>query len=347
VSAPAGQPRSPPRGLAAAPLLEVAGLSVTFTTPTGPLRAVQEVSFALPAGRRVGLVGESGSGKSITSLALMGLLDGPGMRVEGEVRLFGERLGGAGARHAERRWRALRGSRLAMVFQDPMAALNPRMRVGEQVTEALAVHARLSRAERRRRAVELLTRVGLPDPGVQVDAWPHELSGGMRQRVCIAMALACGPELLIADEPTTALDVTVQAQVMALLARLQEELGMAVLLISHDLGLVAEWCDDVMVMYAGQLVERGPAARVLSRPQHPYTAGLLASLPLPGARRERLEELPGLVPDLRTPPPGCRFHPRCPRAEARCRTDVPAWHESPATPGAGGHRCHLPLGETP
>ncbi|MCI0571501.1 MAG: ABC transporter ATP-binding protein [Myxococcaceae bacterium] len=320
-----------------APLLEVEGLSVSFATAGGRLRAVDGVSFSLTQGRRVGLVGESGSGKSVTAQALMGLLDAPGVQVEGELRLGGERLTATD----ERRWRTLRGNKVAMVFQDPAAALNPRMRVGEQVTEGLLVHQGLGRAERRRRAVELLTRVGLPDAGVRVDAWPHELSGGMRQRVCIAMALACGPQLLIADEPTTALDVTVQAQVMALLARLQAETGMAVLLISHDLGLVAEWCDEVMVMYAGQLVERGPAARVLTRPRHPYTAGLLASLPLPGERRERLVEIPGMVPDMRAPPSGCRFNPRCPRADERCRAEAPAWSEE----AEGGHRCHLPLSE--
>lgn len=322
------------------PLLEVEGLDVRFPTRDGALHAVQDVSFSLPRGARVGLVGESGSGKSVTGLALLGLLGGGGAAVRGVVRLGGRALpptGGPG-------WRGVRGSRVAMVFQDPATALDPRMRVGEQVVEALALERPgMTRAERRSAAVGLLARVGLPDPGARVDAYAHELSGGMRQRVCIAAALACGPELLVADEPTTALDVTVQAQVMALLGRLQEESGMAVLLVSHDLGLVAEWCEDVMVMYAGQLVERGPAPRVLSAPRHPYTAGLLASLPRAGERRARLPEVPGVVPDLRRPPAGCRFHPRCPRAGERCRAEAPGW--TPGPEEGSGWRCHFPLGD--
>jgi oligopeptide/dipeptide ABC transporter ATP-binding protein len=320
-------------------VLEVRELSVGFRKRERMVRAVDGLSLTVPRGARVGLVGESGSGKSLTALAIMGLLDDPGVEVGGEIHLSGENLTTAG----RERWRALRGDRVALVFQDPLAALNPAMRVGAQVVEALRLRRRMSRREARAHAVRLLESVGMPDPQERVDAWPHELSGGMRQRACIAAALACEPDLLVADEPTTALDVTVQAQVLELLGKLQAERGLTVLLISHDLELVASWCDEVHVMYAGQLVESGPAGRVLTRPVHPYTAGLLQSLPGRGeGRRARLPEIPGRVPELAAMPHGCRFHPRCPRASDRCRTEVPAWSPGPE----GGVRCHHPLEET-
>ena len=335
MSATKGGGPAPGRAMAGPPVLEIRELSVGFRKREGVVRAVDGLSLALPRGARVGLVGESGSGKSLTALAIMGLLDDPGIALGGEIHLAGEILTAAGPA----RWRTLRGDRVALVFQDPLAALNPAMRVGAQVVEALRLRRRMSRAEARAHAVRLLARVGMPDPEQRVDAWPHELSGGMRQRACIAAALACEPDLLVADEPTTALDVTVQAQVLDLLGRLQADRGLTVLLISHDLELVASWCDEVHVMYAGQLVESGPAERVLTRPVHPYTAGLLESLPgRGGGRRARLPEIPGRVPELAAMPPGCRFHPRCPRASDRCRIEVPAW-----TPGPeGGVRCHHP-----
>jgi oligopeptide/dipeptide ABC transporter ATP-binding protein len=317
-------------------LLEVLDLSATFATPSGPLRAVDGVSFAVRPGQAVGIVGESGSGKTVTALAVMGLLPGQ-CAVRGRVRLAGEDLLTLPAP----RLRDLRGRRLAMVFQDPLAALDPSQRIGDQVAEPLRVHRRAPRSALRERAVALLEQVGLPAARERVDAYPHQLSGGMRQRVVIAAALACDPELVIADEPTTALDVTVQAQIMELLRRLQRERGMGLLLISHDLGLVAESCDELVVMYAGQVVERGPTAAVLEAPAHPYTAALLASTPVPGSGRGRLVELPGMVPDLAAPPPGCRFHDRCPFSQARCRELAPA---APDPAARRGHRCHFPLG---
>ncbi len=323
--------------MSAPPLLEVRGLSVGFLTGTrGEVRdAVEGVSLTVARGRRVGLVGESGSGKSLTSLAILGLLDAGTTRVSGQVLYQGEDLRAAGPE----RQRALRGDRMALVFQDPLAAMNPVLRVGAQVVEALTSRRRMRRGEARARAVELLKRVGVPDAEARADAWPHELSGGMRQRACIAMALACDPDLLIADEPTTALDVTVQAQVLDLLGAVQAERGLGILLISHDLGLVAGWCDEVHVMYAGQLVESGAAERVLTRPRHPYTAALLESLPTPGRRRERLPELPGRVPEPGQQLGGCRFHPRCGVATGRCRSEAPAWSTLPD----GGVRCHHPM----
>jgi peptide/nickel transport system ATP-binding protein len=318
-------------------LLEVARLSVAFRTSRGLLPVVSEVGFAVAPGRALGLVGESGSGKSVTALALLGLHDPASTVVEGSVRLRGRELLG----QPERAWRAVRGAEVALVFQDPLAALDPMQRLEAQVGEALTVHRRLDRAARRAAVVALLGEVGLPGAAQLVDAYPHQLSGGMRQRAMIAAALAGGPGLLVADEPTTALDVTLQAQLMELLGRLVRARGMGLLLISHDLGLVAERCDEVAVLYAGRLVERGPVGQVFEHPAHPYTAGLVASSPRLGDARERLQEIAGAVPDLAALPPGCRFSPRCPLAQARCRQQEPAWQ-----PGDGerGHRCHFPLG---
>ena len=313
------------------PLLEVRDWSVTFQGT----RVVDQVSFALAPGEALGLVGESGSGKSVTALSLFGLA--PGAEVQGSARFEGRELLG----RDEEFLRGLRGRKVGFVFQEPQSALNPALRVGEQVAESLRVHQRLGRAARRARAVELLRRVGVPAPEARVDAWPHELSGGLRQRALIASALACGPSLLVADEPTTALDVTVQAQVLDLLGRLRREDGLAVLLISHDLGLVAEFCDSLAVTYAGRVVEAGPAAQVLAAPRHPYTRALLKSAPRAGL--EALQEIPGQVPDPTRPPPGCRFHPRCAKAEARCAAEAP-----PETvDGARRHRCHFPEGGAP
>ena len=304
-----------------APLLAVEDLHVAFQGDRGSLtEAVAGVSLALAPGRTLGIVGESGCGKSVTALAIMGLLPKVGTRVAGRVTFEGRNL----ERLPEREMQDLRGNRLAMIFQEPMTSLNPSFTVGDQIGEALVRHRGLSAGEARRAAIEMLQRVRIPSPGVRVDEYPHKLSGGMRQRVMIAMALACAPALLIADEPTTALDVTIQAQILDLLRQLREETGTAIILITHDLGVVAETCDEVAVMYAGEIVEQAPAARLFAAPQHPYTVGLLGSIPLIAARRERLATISGNVPNLSGRFVGCRFAGRCPFAEARCRVEAPS-----------------------
>ena len=293
-------------------------------------------------GRTLGIVGESGSGKSVTSLAIMGLhRQGGDTEVTGQIRLDGEDLVSA----SPDRVRRLRGSKMAMIFQDPLSALHPYYTVGAQITEAYRVHNKVSKQEARRRAVDLLGRVGIPQPAVRVDDYPHQFSGGMRQRAMIAMALSCDPELLIADEPTTALDVTVQAQILDLIVGLQAEFGSAVIIITHDLGVVAEVADDVLVMYAGRVAETGSATDVFLKPGHPYAWGLLGSMPrLDVARVDRLRPIRGTPPSLINVPPGCPFHPRCSYPEQvggdRCRTEVPVLRET-----GPGHRvaCHLTL----
>ncbi|MBI5708951.1 MAG: ABC transporter ATP-binding protein [Candidatus Eisenbacteria bacterium] len=315
------------------PLLEVRDLRTHFFTDDGVVRAVDGVSFSVRAGETLALVGESGSGKSVTSLSILRLVpEPPGRIVGGQVIFKGRDLLGL----PPAAMRRVRGKEISMVFQEPMTSLNPVFTCGEQIIEAIVLHERVDRREARRRAVEMLGRVGIPSPGQRVDEYPHQVSGGMRQRVMIAMALACRPSLLIADEPTTALDVTIQAQILELLKRLQQELGMAVLLITHDLGVVAETADRVAVMYAGQVVEACEAPEAFRRTRHPYTAGLLASLPRLGAPRQALRVIPGAVPNPARFPAACRFHPRCPVAEQRCRTADP-----PLTDLDGGHlaRC--------
>ncbi len=314
-------------------LLEVNGLTVRFESKRGALTAAESVSFSVPAGGTVGIVGESGSGKSVSVLSLLGLL--PGAKISGTATLEGKPLIGA----SEEELTKLRGDRVAMIFQDPMTSLDPSWRVGDQVAEPLRLHRGLDASAARTRAISLLEAVGLPSPAELARAYPHHLSGGQRQRVMIAAALACEPALLIADEPTTALDVTVQAQVMELLGRLQRERKMGLVLISHDLGLVSEVCEELVVMYAGQVVERGPTKRLLAAPKHPYVAGLLGSTPsLEG--EGRLQEIKGTVPDLRVPPPGCRFAERCPRAQPSCSAAPVALtpHEA-----GGEFRCLFPL----
>ena len=306
---------------AAEELLRVEDLRVGFATDDGLVQAVDGVSFALARGRTLGIVGESGSGKSVAALTVMGLTRGRRTRVEGRVLLDGEELLSAPAE----RLRALRGDAVAMIFQDPLSALHPLYRVGAQLVEAVRAHRDVGRAEARTRALELLELVRLPEAARRIDAYPHELSGGMRQRAMIAMALANEPRLLIADEPTTALDVTVQAQILALLRTLRDELGMAMILISHDLGVVSETADEIAVMYAGRIVEQAPAERLFAAPQHPYTWGLLTSTPrIDAPRGAALVPIPGRPPSLIHPPSGCRFHPRCPyvREEHR-RVDPP------------------------
>jgi peptide/nickel transport system ATP-binding protein len=338
------------RRVSAAPPLAVDRLTVTVPGPAGPAEAVRGLSFSVGRGEALGLVGESGAGKSLTALALLGLLPA-GVTASGRVLVGGEDL----LALPERRRRRFRGGRVAMVFQEPAAALNPVFPIGFQVAEAVRAHRRLSRAAARGEALALLEQVALPDARRRFRDFPHRLSGGQRQRVVLAMALAGRPEVLIADEPTTALDVTVQAQILDLLGALRAEYGLAVVLITHDLAVVAETCDRVAVMYAGRLVEEAPAERLFAAPGHPYTRALLAAVPRLGrpAPRGGLPTIPGALPEPGAAPSGCPFHPRCAEALARCRRDLPALYPiaataGGATAGAAGHvaRCFL-HGEEP
>ena len=319
------------------PLLRVRDLKTYFVTErgSGTARAVDGVSFDVYPGETLGIVGESGCGKTVTSLSILRLIpEPPGhIRPGSLIEFEGRNL----LTLAPAELRAIRGNQIAMVFQEPMTSLNPVFTVGDQIAEAAIIHQRLSRKAARARAIEMLTLVGLPDPAERVDDYPHQLSGGMRQRVMIAMALVCHPKVLIADEPTTALDVTIQAQILELLDRLQRELGMAVLLITHDLGVVAGQADRVVVMYAGQVVETAPTTALFDRPLHPYTEGLMAAVPRIDAPKSRLQAIPGQVPAATAWPSGCRFHPRCPHAWAKCTI------EEPPLLGDGDHtaRCWL------
>jgi len=304
-----------------APLLRVRNLVVEFDTDQGVIRAVDGVSFDLQPGETMGLVGESGCGKTVTGLALLGLVPAPpGRIVSGSIEFLGRDL----TNLAEAELRRIRGSEIAMIFQEPMTALNPVFRIGNQMMDVLRLHQGLTRRQARSAAIEMLAKVGIPDPDQRVDDYPHQLSGGMRQRVMIAMALSCGPKLLVADEPTTALDVTTQAQVLEQITKLQQEFGMAMILITHDLGVVAETCQKAIVMYCGSVVENSPIEALFHTPRHPYTAGLLASIPR--VRDERLTELPvipGMVPDLLHLPSGCRFADRCAKVTDQCLQKMP------------------------
>jgi peptide/nickel transport system ATP-binding protein len=300
-------------------ILDVEGLSVDFETPFGRVRAVSDVSFSISAGETVGLVGESGSGKSVTALAVMGLLPRESSHVHGTVRLRGRELVGLPRGELER----IRGRDMSMIFQEPMTALDPLFKVGFQIAETIRTHTRVSRRAAHARAVELLAAVGIPDAERRASAYPHQLSGGMRQRVMIAIAIALGPALLIADEPTTALDVTIQAQILELIQQLSVESNTAVLLITHDLGVVAETCQRVLTMYAGEIVEMATVEDALVRPAHPYTFGLLGSLPTTTQRKNDLPTIPGRVPQLSAMPRGCRFQPRCPHAVDACSAPQP------------------------
>jgi len=319
-------------------VLEVRDLVVHFPTDDGVVKAVDGVSFSVDRGRTLGIVGESGSGKSVTSLAVMGLHHGSNARISGQIWLNGEELVSADPA----RVRELRGSRMAMIFQDPLSALHPYYTVGHQIIEAYLVHNNVSKSVARKHAIDMLGRVGIPNPGARVDDYPHQFSGGMRQRAMIAMALSCDPQLLIADEPTTALDVTVQAQILDLISDLQQEYGSAVVMITHDLGVVAELSDDILVMYAGRVAEYGSAEDIFGRAAHPYAWGLLSSMPrIDEARIDRLVPIEGTPPSLINVPAGCAFHPRCAYASltsGRSQTEQPLLREVEP-----GHlvACHL------
>ena len=302
------------------PLLSIEGLSVAFNTEQGRVRVVDDVSFQLAAGETLGLVGESGCGKSVTAQTIMRLLPSPPSRIEGGRIMFeGEDL----VALPESRMRRIRGDRIGMVFQEPMTSLNPTQRVGRQIAEVLALHRGLAYGDAKALVVNTLKKVGIGNAERRLEQYPHELSGGLRQRVMIAMAIVCGPKLLIADEPTTALDVTIQAQIMELLQALQRDLGLSILLITHDLGIVAELCRNMVVMYAGRIVESGPAAQIFTRPRHPYTAGLINSSPRRARKGERLPSIPGLVPPPGQRGRGCNFADRCPRVQMKCHSEAP------------------------
>jgi len=304
-------------------LLEVRDLHAHFLTPQGEARAVDGVSFSVDAGRTLGIVGESGCGKTMTALSILRLTP-PSARVSGEIIFDGRPV----LTLTESEMRRIRGNAIAMIFQEPMSSLNPVFTVGNQIAEAVRLHQGLNRHAAREKAIEMLKLVEISEPERRVDEYPHQMSGGMRQRVMIAMALSCHPRLLIADEPTTALDVTIQAQILDLLAGLQQRFGLALILVTHDLGIVAERADEVAIMYAGRIVERAPVERIFARPLHPYTRGLLRSIPKVGAAKtRRLEAIPGIVPDLFSLPSGCHFRDRCLRAIARCTAIDPPLEE--------------------
>ncbi len=307
--------------MSSTPLLEVKDLRVEFPTRRGTLVAVDGVSFCIAPGEVLGVVGESGAGKSLTGMAIIGLLEPPGRIAAGEIRLEGERIDNLPGE----RMRRIRGRRIGAIFQDPLTSLNPLYTIGDQLVETILTHLDVSRNDARTRALKLLAEVGIPAPGARVDHYPHQFSGGMRQRVVIALALCAEPRLIVADEPTTALDVSIQAQIIALLKRLAREHGTAVMLITHDMGVIAETADRVAVMYAGRLAELGPVREVIHQPRHPYTAGLMGSIPKIGAvkRHARLVQIDGAMPRLNAIPPGCAFNPRCPKRFERCFTERP------------------------
>jgi peptide/nickel transport system ATP-binding protein/oligopeptide transport system ATP-binding protein len=334
-ASPAASPAPRARNVPGAgePLLVVKDLKTHFFTDRGVARAVDGVSFAIPAGSTLGLVGESGCGKSVTALSILRLIASPPGRIMGgSIHLEGKDLLAC----SEEEIRQVRGNHISMIFQEPMTSLNPVFTIGDQIVEALLQHRKVSRQEAREQAMDMLRRVKIPSAETILEQYPHQISGGMRQRAMIAMALVCRPKLLIADEPTTALDVTIQAQILELLEELQEEFGMSILIITHDLGIVADLSDSVAVMYAGQIVEHAPTRELFAHPQHPYTLGLFHSRPRLGAKKARLEVIPGVVPNPIAFPSGCRFHPRCSYVTEDCRRTDPALQ-----PVASGHdsRC--------
>ena len=315
------------------PLLEVRHLRVEFPTRHGTLRAVDDLSFEIASGEMLGVVGESGAGKSLTGMAIIGLLDAPGRIAAGEIWLEGERIDHLPAEAMRR----IRGKRIGAIFQDPLTSLNPLFTIGEQLVETIATHLGSGRGAARERALELLAEVGIPAPELRLDQYPHQFSGGMRQRVVIALALCANPKLIIADEPTTALDVSIQAQIITLLKRLAAEHNTAVLLITHDMGVIAETADRVAVLYAGRLAEIGPVREVIHAPRHPYTRGLMASIPKLGEGRARLAQIDGAMPRLNAIPPGCAYNPRCPQCFERCTVERPV----PLPAGSNFAACWL------
>ena len=320
------------------PLLEVRHLRVEFPTRRGTLLALDDISFDIAPGEILGVVGESGAGKSLTGAAIIGLLEPPGRVAGGEILLDGQRIDNLPADAM----RKIRGRRLGAIFQDPLTSLNPLYTVGRQIIETIQVHLKVSAAEARQRAIALLQETGIPAAEQRIDQYPHQFSGGMRQRVVIALALAAQPELIVADEPTTALDVSIQAQIIALLKKLTQEHGAAVMLVTHDMGVIAEACDRVAVMYAGRIVEIGPVAEVIHHPAHPYTAGLMGSIPSMDIERERLMQIDGAMPRLNAIPSGCAFNPRCPQVFERCRRERPDLMPAGATRAA----CWLHAAQT-
>ncbi|MGM5048178.1 ABC transporter ATP-binding protein [Tardiphaga sp. 20_F10_N6_6] len=316
------------------PVLSVRNLRVEFASRRGALRAIDGVSFDIAKGEVLGVVGESGAGKSVTGLAAIGLIDPPGRIAGGEILLSGLRIDNLPAEAMRR----IRGKRIAMIFQDPLTSLNPLYRIGDQLVETIRTHLNMNETQARKRAVDLLAEVGIPAPDKRVDAYPHEFSGGMRQRVVIALAIAAEPELIIADEPTTALDVSVQAQIIALIKRLGRDHGTAVMLVTHDMGVIAETSDRVAVMYSGRIAEIGPVRDVVQNPLHPYAKGLMGAIPtLTGDASQRLVQIPGSMPRLSAIPQGCAFNPRCSFAFDRCRVERP----EPIAVGAQQVACHL------
>lgn len=303
----------------AAPLLEVRNLRVEFPTRRGTLLALDDVSFEIAPGEILGVVGESGAGKSLTGAAIIGLLEPPGRIAGGEIRLAGQRID----QLPHEQMRAIRGRRIGAIFQDPLTSLNPLYTIGRQLTETIQTHLPVGAAEARQRAIRLLQETGIPAAEQRIDQYPHQFSGGMRQRVVIALALAAEPQLIVADEPTTALDVSIQAQIISLLKRLCKEHGAAVMLVTHDMGVIAETCDRVAVLYAGRVAEIGPVGDVIHHPSHPYTTGLMGSIPLMDQDRERLLQIDGAMPRLNAIPRGCAFNPRCPQVMERCREERP------------------------
>ena len=302
-----------------APLLEVKHLRVEFPSRRGTLLALDDISFSIAAGEVLGVVGESGAGKSLTGSAIIGLLDPPGRIAGGEIRLAGQRIDNL----PYEQMRAIRGRKIGAIFQDPLTSLNPLYTIGRQLIETIRTHLPLSEDQARDRAIKLLQETGIPAAEQRIEQYPHQFSGGMRQRVVIALALAAEPQLIVADEPTTALDVSIQAQIISLIRRLCKEHGTAVMLVTHDMGVIAETCDRVAVMYAGRIVEVGPVADVIHRPSHPYTVGLMGSIPAMDEDRERLLQIDGAMPRLNAIPTGCAFNPRCPQVFDRCRTERP------------------------
>lgn len=323
-----------------APLLEIKHLITQFTVDDGRFNAVDDISFQLQEGRSIGIVGESGSGKSVTSLSIMRLIQSPGKIIAGEISYRGKDL----LKASENEMRKIRGKEIAMIFQEPMTSLNPVFTIGEQIDEAIAEHhPQLSGAEVKKRTIEILRKVGIPSADTRYNEYPHQLSGGMRQRVMIAMAISCDPKLLIADEPTTALDVTIQAQILDLIRKLQKEFNAGLILITHDLGVVAEMCQDIAVMYAGRIIEYGTVEDIFYRPKHPYTRGLLDSIPHfeTGQKLKQLKTIPGMVPSPMNLPEGCRFRDRCNYATDICAQKYPDF----SVQGSQKFACHHPLAE--